>query len=442
MGIGKIQALSALVFAFILVSSNSYAAGLELNTDKNEYGVGDTIRISGFSDSSNVTISIIGLFPLDAVKVVGVENGVFGYDYEIVPGDQGKVLIKAEAGAIGKDKQIFIKDGTNSSLLGAEFITPANGERFYRENNLTIKLRVTKGGLPVNDASVVCRFVFPGQPSAGATINLLSVGEFFTDTYQITENDIKEGGVYYRNYQIGRGDPTQMWIIKCVAQKDGEQGGASRSIRVVNSLIIMDFLSPVAIAVENGAHLDVIVRAYYQDGSPVRNTLVLIEDSDGRLTKMDKLSDSGIFEFKNYDITSNSDYLSMAAIASDDVGNAGKKSIVFRVVKNDLLGMFYRLWWTIPMVITIILLTLYLGKQVELSYLHAVSKPEKLKIKIDELEDDKRNINSAKALVEENYYRRKIDEKSFRRLMEDYEQKSIDLDIKVKRLKQELREFD
>ncbi|MBI4167973.1 MAG: hypothetical protein HY515_03385 [Candidatus Aenigmarchaeota archaeon] len=442
MGIGKIQALSALVFAFILVSSNVYAAGLELNTDKSEYSVGETIRISGFSDFSNVTISITGLFPLNAVKVVGVENGIFGYDYNIIPGDQGKVLIKAEAGAIEKEKQIFIKDGANNSLLDIGFITPANGERFYREDNLTIKLRVTKGGLPVNDASVVCKLVFPGQPSAGATIELLSVGEFFTDTYQITENDIKEGGVYYRDYQIGRGDPTQIWIIKCVAQKDGEKGGGSRSIRVVNSLIIIDFLSPTESAVENGARLDVIVRAYYQDGSPVRNALVLIEDSDGRLAKMDKLSDSGIFEFKNYDTISNSDYLSMTATASDDAGNAGKKSIVFRVVKNNLPGMLYKLWWTIPMVITIILLTLYLEKQVELSYTQNVSKPKKLKNEIEDLEEERRNITSAKALVEENYYRRKIDEKAFRRMMEDYEQKAIEINIKIKRLKEELKEFD
>ncbi len=444
MGMKKIAALSVFVVVLFYVSSFALSQPIKLDftTDKNEYRIGDIVRIRGTADVNNVTLSIVGLFPLDALKTVNAVDGKFNYDYHILPGDSGKVLIRAEAGTVEKEKQIFIQRGISDSALDTEFITPANDERFYRENNLTIKLRVTENGLSVSDAQVFCKLAFPGSVSAGRTIELFSVGEFFTDTYQITESDIKNGGVYYQDYRIGRGDPTQAWVIKCVAQKNDEQGGASRTIRVVNSPIIIDFLSPTESAVENGARLDVIVRAYYQDGSPVKNTFVVIEDSDGRLTKMDKLSDSGVFEFKDYDTTSNNNYLSLTATASDDVGNVGKKSIIFRVVKNNLTEMIYKLWWTIPMLITIILLTLYLEKQVELSYVENVSKPRKLKNEIEDLEEEKRSVTSAKSSIEENYYKRKIDEKAFRRMMEDYEQKSIEIDIKIKRLKEELKEFE
>lgn len=443
----KTTALLTLAALFFSVSfyASAETAKLDFTTDKNEYSIGDTVKIRGTTNGDNVTISIVSLFPLDALKVVYATNGEFSYDYQTLPGDYGKALIRTEASGdyiAEKEKQIFIQKDENNSALDMELITPASNERFYRENNLTIKLRVTKNEIPVNDAKVFCKLAFPGSVSAGRTIELFSVGEFFTDTYQITEDDIKSGGVYYSDYQIGRGDPTQVWVIKCVAQKAGEQGGVSRPVRVVNVPILVDFLSPTETAVDNGAKLDVIARAYYQDGNPVKNAVVLLEDSDGRLAKMDKLSDSGIFEFKNYDTTSNNNYLSLTVLAADDVGNAGKKSIVLRIVKNSLPEMAYRLWWTFPMLVTIILLTIYLEKQMELSYTENVSRPKKLKSQITGLEEDKQNITESRASVEENYYKRKIDERTFRRMMEDYEQKSIEIDIKIKRLKEELKEYE
>lgn len=443
----KMTALLTLATLFFSVSfyASAETAKLDFTTDKNEYNIGDTVKIRGTTDANDVTLSIVSLFPLDALKTVNVVDGKFSYDYQTLPGDSGKALIHVEVSgdyASEKEKQIFIQKNGSNSALYVELITPASNERFYRENNLTIKLRVTKNETPINDAKVFCKLAFPGSVSAGITIELFPVGEFFTDTYKITENDIKKGGVYYSDYQIGRGDPTQVWVIKCVAQKAEEQGGVSRPVRVVNSLILIDFLSPTEAAVDNGAKLNVVARAYYQDGNPVKNAVVLLQDSDGRLAKMDKLSDSGVYEFKNYDTTSNNNYLSLTVSAGDDVGNAGKKSIVLRIVKNSLPEMVYRLWWTFPMVITIILLTIYLEKQMELSYTENVSRPKKLKSQIIELEEDKQNITESRASVEENYYKRKIDEKTFRRMMEDYEQKSIEIDIKIKRLKEELREFE
>lgn len=410
-------------------------------TDKDEYQTGETIKIGGFSDSDNVTISIVSLFQLDAVRLVNAEKGSFAYDYQTLPGDYGKALIRAESGGVEREKQVFISKGGTESLT-TEFITPANNERFYRGGNLTLKVRVSKDGAPINDANVSCNLMFPGPFRPVTPINLIRVGDFFTDTYQITESDVRSGGIYYQDYQIGRGDPTQTWVIKCVAKTSGWQGGASRSVRVVNSQILMDFLSPSEIVVENGAHLDVMLRVYYQDGSPAVNALVVLEDSDGRLAKLDKLSDSGIYGFKNYDTTSDNDYLAVTAIASDDMGNAGKKSIVLRIVRNNIGQMMYKLWWTVPMVMTIILLTLYLEKQVELSYADSVSRPKKLKNSIAELEQERGLISASKASVEENYYKRKVDEKAFRHMMEDYERKFIELGIKIKQLKRELRDLE
>ncbi|MBI3413060.1 MAG: hypothetical protein HY051_03205 [Candidatus Aenigmarchaeota archaeon] len=440
MDIRKTAGLASFAIFFIFYSF--YGSGsLEMVTDNDVYKPGETIKISGFSDAGSVTLYITGLFPLDAIKTVPVKGGSFEYDYKVMAGDYGEILVRAEAAGAEKKTQAFIQKDA-ADLLGVEFITPAIGERFYRGNNLTMNLRVSRDGVPLKDASVLCKLSFPGLPEAGATAELLPAGDFFADTYQITGNDVRSGGVYYRDYHIGWGDPTQTWVIKCAAEKNGERGGASRPIKVVNTPILIEFLSPPKALLENGEDIDVMVRAYYQNGDPVKNGIVLLEDSDGRQAQMEQVSDSGIFEFRKYDTASDNNYLSLSATAIDDAGNGGKNSVIFRIVKNTLPDTAYKLWWTLPMIITIILLTVYLEKQIELSYTENTSRPKILKNRIAELQDEKRDIVNTKSAIEEKYYRRKIDEGTFRRMMERYEQESTEIDVKIRRLKEELEEFD
>ncbi len=445
MGIEKTAALSvfAVVFFYVSFFVSAQTIKLDFTTDKDVYNVGDTVKIWGNTNARNVTVSIIGSFPLDAVKVVNVNNGGFSYDYLILPGDHGKALVRVgDRTGTEKEKLIFIENDTGNSFLSVEFITPANNERFYRNNNMTIKVRVTENEIPINGAEVFCKLIFSGPPEAGATIDLAPAGDFFSDTYQITQDDIKNGGIYFKDYRIGRGDPTQVWVVKCVAQKSGSHAGSSRSIKVVNELILIDFISPQVAFLENGAKSDVMIRAYYQDGSPAGNSLVILEDSEGRSVAMKPISNSGFYESKNYDTISNNNYLALTAVVNDDVGNAGRKSTVFRVVKNNLPEMMYRLWWTIPMIMLIILCTLYLEKHMELSYLDNVSKPKKIRAAITELEDEKNNIIGAKNSIEKNYYQRKLDEGGFRRMNEDFSRKLIEIEMKIKSLKRELKESE
>ncbi len=429
----------ALVSAVLLVFS-AYAAaasGPDLNTDKNVYRLGDIVKIFGASDTDNVSVSLLGIYPLQSTSVAHVSGGMFSYEYQTLPGDSGATLVRVESSVSASEKRIFIQNN-DSDVFGVEFVTPANNERFSRDSNLTIKVRVTENSASVSDASVRCVISMPGHESF-PIIELQPVGEFFMDSYYITEADVREGGVYANTYQIGRGDPTQFWVVKCIADKNGLTGGASRAIRVVNKPIMLDILSPAKGALERGERIDIIVRAYYEDGSPAENAVVVIEDSDGRLSEMYNVSDSGVFEFKNYDTKSDNDYISLDITATDDAGNAGKNSALLRITKSSLPDIAYKMWWVVPMLITITLLTIYLERQMESSYSSSVSKTKKSKQRLAELQDEKDVIQSAKSSLEENYYKREVDEDTFKRMMEGYGRELIEVDIKIKRLKEELK---
>ncbi|MFH0890319.1 MAG: hypothetical protein V1836_04255 [Candidatus Aenigmatarchaeota archaeon] len=430
---------SALVSAVLLVffAYSAVASGLDLNTDKEVYKLGDVVKIFGASANENVSISLLGISPLQAVATAYVSGGRFSYEYQTLPGDSGITLVRAESSDAVSEKRIFIQNN-ESDVLGVEFVTPANNEKFFKDSNLTIKARVTENSAPVSDASVRCVISMPWRGTS-PIIELQPVGEFFIDSYYITEADVKAGGVYVNTYQIGRGDPTQFWVVKCVAEKDGLTGGVSRAIRVVNKPITLDILSPVKGALERGERIDIIVRAYYEDGSPAKNAILVIEDSDDRLSKMYNVSDSGVFEFRNYDTISKNDYIFLGITATDDVGNVGKNSALFQITKSSLQDVAYKMWWVVPMLMTIMLLTIYLERQMESSYISSVSKTKKAKQRLEELYDEKEVIQDAKSSLEENYYKRELDEETFKRMMEGYGRELIEIDIKIKRLKEELK---
>ena len=65
--------------------------------------------------------------------------------------------------------------------------------------------------------------------------------------------------------------------------------------------------------------------------------------------------------------------------------------------------------------------------------IEGVNKEEKLK----QLYEEKEEIEKMIAAARQRYYTRKIDEESFRRIIKDYEKKLIELNIKIRSIKDE-----
>jgi hypothetical protein len=77
----------------------------------------------------------------------------------------------------------------------------------------------------------------------------------------------------------------------------------------------------------------------------------------------------------------------------------------------------------------------------------AAAKPRmnpamKLKDEIDRLEEKSRTTQDAKDLAEQQYYKRQIDEATFNKLMQNYEEKLIELDAAIRQKKKELYEME
>ena len=57
--------------------------------------------------------------------------------------------------------------------------------------------------------------------------------------------------------------------------------------------------------------------------------------------------------------------------------------------------------------------------------------------KIKDMEKEKNAIENAKENAEMGYYQRKLNEKEFRKMMEDYEQQLLKIDAEIKEFKSE-----
>jgi hypothetical protein len=66
----------------------------------------------------------------------------------------------------------------------------------------------------------------------------------------------------------------------------------------------------------------------------------------------------------------------------------------------------------------------------------------RLKDEIDRLEEKSKTTQDAKDLAEQQYYKRQIDEATFNKLMQNYEEKLIELDAAIRQKKKELYEME
>ena len=90
----------------------------------------------------------------------------------------------------------------------------------------------------------------------------------------------------------------------------------------------------------------------------------------------------------------------------------------------------------------VVMLLKYL--QEEIDSIHRQSKPEKIKELLKELEKLKRErkqVQVSKEVVEKKYYQRLIDSEAFKRMMEDYEKRAINLGVEINDCEDDLKEL-
>lgn len=443
-----------LLFFLILFASQAGAMGIDIALAQENYNVGDTIMINGvvISDAPgeyNVSIRFVGEKTLAPPILVQTDAaGRFGYALETFPGDAGEYRLIAESMGnnreiVSAERPILLSETGNSNHFNLEFLLPANMEQFYYSDNITIKVRVLEQAMPVEDAKINCRFVFPkfiadSRFANDKAVSLGKVGAFFTEKYEVDLLDIASGGIYLENYQIQKTDPTPFWVVKCYANRNGYSGGASRIIRVGASPIKLDVLSPTGGV---GDSVDIIIQASYQNNDPASGLLVVVQDIENNSAVLAETS-KGMYASHGYAINTLNDYWSFTAVATDQGQNVGKASAIFVVERIDWKAVLWKTWWIVPLLIGLTMLIKYL--QEEIDSMHRQSKPEKIKELLKELEKlnmERKQVQVSKEVVEKKYYQRLLDSETFKRMMENYERRTINLDVEIKECEDALGEL-
>ncbi|MFH1105764.1 MAG: hypothetical protein V1731_00965 [Candidatus Aenigmatarchaeota archaeon] len=433
----------ALLLFFALMLPQAAAMGIDVALAQQNYKVGDAIMVSGAvtgaPEEYDVSIRFVGEKTLTPPIIVKTDAaGRFDYALDTLPGDAGEYRLIVES--MGKNKEIVsasraitLSETGKSGYFNVEFLLPANMEQFFYNDNIMIKIRVLEGTNPVEDAVVKCRFVFPklvGDSvfSEDKTIVLAKVGAFFSERYKVDLLDLATGGIYLESYKIQKTDPTPFWVVKCYADREGYAGGASRIIKVGASPITLEVVSPKGTV---GDSVDIIIQAKYPNKEPAAGLLVLMQDSENKTTALEETS-NGMYALRGYRITTRENYWSFVAVATDLGQNVGKTSAVFAVYRTDWIAIIWKIWWLAPLLIGLAMLLKYL--QEEIDSMHRQSKPEKIKELLKELEKLKRErkqVQVSKEIVEKKYYQRLIDSEAFKRMMEDYEKRAINLGVEI-----------
>jgi len=416
-----------------LATKNSYSVEKNLNiqvvssslsvvlqTDKSEYAKGENIKITGsVSDVNgnaiaNVTV-IIGLGSGSwrfKYKIFTDSSGKFSYEYPISFGDpDGKWNIFANAtDGFGNDgaNQIFVTVKISISNYYLRFINPVKDSTYKRGENMTIEVEVTRAEKSVSNATVTCR-----NPTTSIKLEEIAPG------------------IYSQGYQLGFEEPLGVWGISCQAIREEEgkvlAGGAFISIVIGSAEIKIGLMHPTTDVLTSGETVIFMVNATYPNNRFVRAASMILnfqeesvflgETREGVYSGAHKVRDQGQF---------------IATIQAKDLnGNEGKIEKTF-IVKFSWFYFILGYWW-LPLLGWIPVLPFVFKRLKE-------KLPEEQKI-VKEIEKHKKELKQLEEMqraTQQEYFQRKIDEKTFKNMTEDFEKKTIEFQVRIRNLEVEL----
>jgi len=96
----------------------------------------------------------------------------------------------------------------------------------------------------------------------------------------------------------------------------------------------------------------------------------------------------------------------------------------------------------VPEILDLINYTKERVRELELGTIPPQNPITEAKDQIEELEREKKHLEESQKVIEEKYYKREIDESSFKKIIGDYEQRLVETDVKIKNWKKELTKLE
>ncbi|MDI6799008.1 MAG: hypothetical protein QMD12_03405 [Candidatus Aenigmarchaeota archaeon] len=396
-----------------------------LQTDKSEYVKGETIRINGgVTDAKGGAVQnaqVLITLRADTWKfekqTTTDSSGRFSYEYPIGFGDlEGLWGITSDAtdsyGNQGTNKVVVKVTNPPGMVYHLQFISPLPDMNYHRGENLTIKVRVTQEQ-PVTGATVTCK------TPTGSIIRLDEIGN----------------GIYSKEYEIKFEDPLGVWSMSCQAIKEevGKLllGGNFVNVIIASIKIGIEIIKPESETLTSGAVVEFFTRVFYPNNQPVREAIVTLIFQGETVPMSEK--EAGVYS-ATYAVKDQGQF--NATIKVRDLnGNTGEAEKSF-VVKQDLMSWlltFLKYWW----LTFFILLPLFAFAAIKAKE----PKEKKIEKEIKKYEKELRQIEDMQRVTQQEYFTRKIDEKTFKTMMEDFEKKSIEFQVKLRDLKKELEKL-
>ena len=302
------------------------------------------------------------------------------------------------------------------------FLSPAEDELFDPGETVSISIRVMQNGQPVTGTLASCTNPY-GNP-------------VFLEEMQ--------GGVYSVDYTLPSEGLPNSWLVSCLSQKGGFFGNGNTEVRIRAEEIGIKLLSPQQTSFFVGEFASFVVQLTYSDGTPVQGANVSMRLQD-RTIGMKEGAATGTYQ-TIYEFTEEG--LLLFEIAAEDAsGSRSTKDVYISSKIRDIeilipLVIFFlgllgsALIWARRKPVRIVEKVVYGGQQ-------PVQFDPKAEIEaaLKRLEARKITIEKAKDVAESAYYKRNIDEKTFRKMMTDYEEELIKINVEIIDLKRGLSKY-
>lgn len=396
---------------------------VSVNSDKYQYEILEKVRLQGQvlkkGKPIQATVKLELICPARSFKEILLEtdsSGNFYHEYLIsmaTPTETCEFEFYTEDqynnyNSTSLEVGIF---SSENEVYGIEFIQPVADTKFQKGDPVRIRTKVTYGGEPIEGAVVSCI-----SPLLEDNIRLSDTGD----------------GSYDGEYIIEKSAPSDLWILTCVAAKNESFGRKSVNVHITPLEIKLTEITPSTNDFfQPGDTAKIRLRLAYPDNSPFGNSTVYVkignkiiylnETEPGFYEGDYDVKDQGIFAFDVY--------------AEDQFGNSDMFSS--GVVIMSGFAPLNLIWIVLPFVVAVGLLAGVVwkrGKREIIIKENITEKPKtdkktEIKEKIAELDRKIKDVEKAKDEVENEYYERKIDEKTFNRMIQNYEQDRIKFSV-------------
>jgi hypothetical protein len=318
---------------------------------------------------------------------------------------------------------------------------------YSRGENIPIKVEVMDADYPQGGLNVTC--------------------DFRGETIWLGEGDT--AGIYYGSHTV-QSDATmgeESLYCKAIGMKNGT---GFVNIKVEPMQLRISVINPQPyqniLPVVSDQQVELKVAVFYPDNTPVTDAVVRV-GLGGEIKNLTYSGIPGIYttDAKFRKAATGAAITSMVLTAQDSQGNYGQTNVTLAVDTGEFswwwlllipagLAIFFAAWWIYaksrePPKIQIqekIIRVPTVERVREVVYRPTPQRKAdpkaRLEAEIESLQDRSKTTESAKELAEQQYYKRQIDEATFNKLMQRYEEKLIEIDAAIRQKKKELSGMD